>query len=94
MRGFTDIYGEGLTKADSREAVREVWRRLAGAGGLQRRQHVGSIGAQLCWWIRSQEGANNKTFKTHYDEVCAHWDKDLADRTGGVVLPGWHRGAE
>ena len=58
MEGLRAIYGAGLTGRDANRALSELWRRLAGAGELQQREHLGTLGAQLCWYGRFQKGAS------------------------------------
>ena len=94
MQGLRSIYGAGLAGRDAIEALRELWRRLAGAGELQQGEHVGTIGAQLCWYERWLKGANTSLCANRYEETTKRWNEDLADlRAAGVVLPGWHRDA-
>ena len=75
-------------------ALAELWRRLAELGELRQREHVGSVGAQLCFWTRSLSQAAASTFDSRLGETTEQWDSDLADlREAGVVLGGWHKGA-
>ena len=76
-------------------ALAELWHRLAKLHELQQGEHVGSVGAQLCFWQRSVSQASKaSTFDSRLDETTQRWEADLADlRKAGIVLEGWHRGA-
>ena len=94
MQGLRCIYGADLTGKAAPGALRELWHRLAGSCEVQRREHFGRLGAQLCWYGRFQKAASASKYANRFDETTARWNEDLADlRTAGVVLPGWHRDA-
>lgn len=93
MQGLRLIYGQGLARRDATGALRELWRRLAGHGEILQREHPGSLGAQLCWYVRSQKASCAGGYQNRYAEVTDRWNKDLEDlRAAGVTLPGWHAG--
>ncbi len=94
MQGLRCIYGAGLTGRAAIGALRELWRRLAGAGELQQREHLGTLGAQLCWYGRFKKGTRSSQYANRFDETTTRWNDDLADlRAAGVMLPGWHSDA-
>ena len=94
MDGLRLIFGKGLARSQADDALRELWRRLAGAGEVQQREHLGSVGAQLCWYGRSQTAARADRFQNRFEETTDRWNQDLADlRAAGVTLAGWHRDA-
>ena len=94
MQGLRSIFGAGLTGKAATGALRELWRRLAGAGELQQREHLGTLGAQLCWYGRSQKASSAHQYENRFEETTTRWNEDLAAlRAAGVILPGWHRDA-
>ena len=92
--GLGQVYRCQPTGGQSFPALAELWRRLAGLRELKQGEHVGSVGAQLCFWKRSLSQAAASTFDSRLGETTEQWDSDLADlREAGVVLGGWHKGA-
>ena len=60
-------------------------------GDLKQREHVGSVGAQLCFWKRLLSTAASSTFDSRLEETMEMWDRDLADlREAGIAIEGWH----
>ena len=78
---------------DVHAALAELWRRFAGLGELAQREHVGSLGAQLCFWKRTTTAARAAAaaYESRFQETTARWESDLADlRNAGIVIEGWH----
>lgn len=94
MRGLRGVFGKGLRGKAAIDALRELWHRLARAGELQQREHLGSLGAHLCWFARSRKASRACEFTNRYQEVTTRWNQDLADlRAAGILVEGWHRDA-
>ena len=94
MQGLRCVYGAGLTDRAAIGAVRELWRRLAGASELQQREHVGTLGAQLCWYGHFHKASSASQYANRFVETTTRWNEDLAAlREAGVIIPGWHRAA-
>ena len=90
--GLGQVFRCKLTGGQRFPALAELWRRLADLGELKQGEHVGSVGAQLCFWQRSlSQAAAASTFDSRLDEVSERWEADLTDlREAGIVLEGWH----
>ena len=87
------LRGEPL-QSSGLPALAEVWHRLAKMGELKQREHVGSVGAQLCFWKRLRAEASGSSFDSRLEETVDWWDRDLADlRNADLLLPGWHKDA-
>ena len=60
-------------------------------GEVSRREHLGSIGSQLCFWMRRGKAAHQTEEENRLAECKAKWNQDLADLSGvGIQIVGWH----
>ena len=95
IQGLGEVYRCKPSGGQGFPALAELWRRLADLGELKQGEHVGAVGAQLCFWGRSRsQAAAASNFDSRLEETTQRWEGDLADlRKAGIVLEGWHRGA-
>ena len=94
MEGLALVFSDRPRALQGFTAVSELWRRLAKLGELRQREHVGCLGAQLCFWKRSRSEASGSSFATRLEETVDAWDTDLADlRNACLLLLGWHKDA-
>lgn len=86
------IFGPELQGRNALNALRELWHRLAMAGELRQREHLGSLGAQLCFWKRSLIQSNARDGQSRFDETVRRRELDLEQlRAAGITIDGWHR---
>ena len=89
------IFRGNIGGRQAQPALAELWRRLADTkAALRQREHLGSVGAQLCFWGRSLSDAASTAFENRFEESTARWESDLQQlKAAGIELEGWHGSA-